>query len=179
MFQANIFHPIERKRFPICRITWIVLLAICISLLLFNFTNEEIGSNPILKTLIISLTLLSIPVLFLTSYCRYRRYYKSQLNGKLLDELSISEIGINVQDQIFKLDEILEMGVVINSHRTVYLHGVDNQLIIRSRAENKSISFELQSKTEYKKLIETLIVLRQHGVNINLIDNLAKKTKVK
>ena len=141
--------------------------------LTYNYSNDEIIGNSNLQSLTRIAIFLSIPFLFLLTYCNNRLLKKKPLNGFLLNELIISEQNIQIKDQIFEGNDISKLEITIKGYRKYSTHGADNQITIQNSPDFTTILFELQSKSHYQKLLAVISDLRKQGMNIILVDEIA------
>ncbi|CAD5268979.1 hypothetical protein IMPR6_340063 [Imperialibacter sp. EC-SDR9] len=180
MFDTNVYYPDEipakSNRPTVCNITWITsIVAISALILITNaYTDEQIAADPTLKAYFVTIVLVFVPLLGFLTYCRFPSSKKA-LSGRLLLDLRIGHDEIRIGNYTCRTTDISSLDITISGYRNFYSHGVDNCLAVRTIDDENTIRFELQSKSDYSKLLLTISALRTQGVAVTLTDELARK----
>ncbi len=143
------------NRLSICRFVWpaLALVGIVLTVILFNFSNEEIKESTVLKGIIVC----SFPLLIPMLYCRYRDYFVTKPEVKVnKDALEIVDNGIRIKHRTYGPDKIERVLIRYIGSTTNPSNGIENEIRMKSRFGSKRFYFRLETSNELEILTEQL-----------------------
>lgn len=157
----------------ICRYVWPIaaIMGVSYSALAYFFTNEEMkeiyGIRPFM--------ILGIPLMFVVLYCKYRDYFSSAPETKLVSgAVIIHEKGIKIKSREYTFESIIRVNIKRIEKDKMEISGIKNEILINSKFGVKKFNFRLESINESQLLIELLTELLADEGKLNVDEKIKK-----